>query len=99
VLAAIDSRSLSTFFEVGMLVCFGASWPFAVLKTYLTKSTGGKSAAFLWLVLTGYFSGIMFKVFGRLDWVVGLYALNGFMVALDIALYYRYRLRQSGRGA
>lgn len=95
--AALDSRALSTFFEVGMLVCFGASWPFAVLKTYMSKSTGGKSATFLWLVLMGYFSGIMFKVFGRLDWVVGLYALNGFMVALDIALYYRYKLRGGNR--
>ena len=39
-------KSMSIF-EAGMLICFGASWPFAVMKTYKTKSVKGKSRLFL----------------------------------------------------
>jgi hypothetical protein len=91
VLALVDAAAASTAFEIAMLFCFGISWPFAVAKTYRSKNVGGKSAVFLWFVICGYAAGILFKVFGRLDWVVGLYALNGVMVALDLTLYYRYR--------
>ena len=86
---------MGAYFEAGMLVCFGASWPFAVLKTYRSKSVGGKSILFLWLIFAGYVSGATAKLVGETTWVLALYALNGLLVAADIALYYRYR----GRGA
>jgi len=90
-LAAVDAEALRTVFEIGMLFCFGISWPFAVMKTYRSKSIGGKSVVFLWFVFFGYVSGVLFKVFGTLDWVIALYALNGIMVATDMSLYYHYR--------
>lgn len=74
-----------------MLVGFGVSWPFAVWKTWSSKRVEGKSAVFLWCIFFGYVSGILHKVFGDFDEVTALYAFNGLMVALDIALYYRYR--------
>ena len=30
--------------EAGMMVCFGASWPFQVVKTFKSKEVGGKSS-------------------------------------------------------
>lgn len=80
-------------FEMGMLVGFGVSWPFAVWKTYTSKSVAGKSAVFLWCVFLGYASGILHKVFYSFDPVIALYAFNGLLVAADLALYYRYRGR------
>ena len=87
---------MAAFFEAGMLVCFGVSWPFAVLKTYRSKSVGGKSILFLWLIFFGYVSGATAKLVGEMTWVIALYALNGLLVATDIALYYRYRGRTPG---
>ena len=78
-------------FEIGMLVGFGVSWPFAVWKTWSSKRVEGKSAVFLWCIFLGYVSGILHKVLGNFDAVTALYAFNCLMVALDIALYYRYR--------
>jgi NhaP-type Na+/H+ or K+/H+ antiporter len=78
-------------FEAGMLICFGASWPFAVYKTWKTKSAHGKSMVFLWLVFIGYLSGVASKILGTMSWVVGLYVLNAAMVFTDIVLCYRYR--------
>ena len=78
-------------FEMGMLICFGASWPFALYKTWKTKKSEGKSRVFLWLVFIGYLSGIAHKAIYSQDLVILLYILNGVMVLTDIALVYRYR--------
>ncbi len=83
-----------SIFEIGMLGGFGVSWPFAVWKTYRSKSVSGKSVVFLWCVLVGYVSGILHKVFYSLDPVIALYIFNGLLVATDLALYYRYRGRE-----
>ena len=83
-----------SIFEIGMLICFGASWPFAVAKTYKTKNVKGKSILFLTLVLIGYFFGILHKIFNNYDLVVYLYAFNGMLVLANIVLYFRYRNNQ-----
>ena len=79
-------------FEAGMLLCFGASWPAAVLKTYRTKNVEGKSKIFLLLILAGYVCGMINKVlyFGY-DLVFWLYVINFILVFCDLVLYFRYR--------
>lgn len=74
-----------------MLVCFGAAWPFSILKSFRTKSAQGKSLVFLLIVLAGYVAGILHKVCYSFDGVIYLYLLNAAMVAVDIALFLRYR--------
>ncbi len=78
-------------YEAIMLICFGLSWPFALYKTYTSKSSEGKSLRFLFLVLIGYISGCLHKVLYSFDKVILLYILNGLMVATDIALTCKYR--------
>lgn len=80
-----------SLFEIGMLLCFGAAWPFSIYKTMQCKDVRGKSIVFLLVVLFGYILGILHKVFYNYDKVVYLYAVNGLMVATDIALYLRYK--------
>ena len=65
-----------SIFEIIMLVCFGASWPFALYKTYKTKQVKGKSLRFLFLVIIGYFAGILHKIFYHYDIVIFLYFIN-----------------------
>jgi uncharacterized membrane protein len=79
-----------SIFESIMLICFGASWPMAIYKTYRSKNPSGKSLTFLYLILTGYLSGIFHKVFKEYNWVVFLYILNAVMVASDIVLTHWY---------
>ena len=78
-------------FEITMLLCFGASWPFSVYKTWKNKTSAGKSLIFLWLVLIGYISGCVHKLVYQLDFVIALYAFNGLLVLIDLILSYRYR--------
>jgi hypothetical protein len=78
------------FFESIMLICFGVSWPFAIVKTYRTKRVEGKSLFFLCCVLLGYLSGISFKLTGTYDQVIWLYVSNSAMVSTEIFLFLRY---------
>lgn len=75
-----------------MLICFGAAWPFSIFKSWRTGSNEGKSVLFLIVIFTGYVSGVIHKVHYNWDPVVFLYMLNGLMVAIDLALYYRNAL-------
>lgn len=74
-----------------MLVCFGASWPFAVYKTYKTKNVSGKSFRFLMLIIIGYVCGILHKVFYHNDIVIWFYGLNLLLVSADMIMLIKYR--------
>lgn len=79
-----------SIFEVLMLVCFGLSWPISIAKALRTKKVSGKSPLFMSIVIAGYASGIMHKIFYSFDWVIWLYGLNMVLVAIDMSLYFRY---------
>jgi hypothetical protein len=76
-------------FEIAMLLCFGAAWPFSIYKSYTSRQNAGKSVAFLYVILVGYASGIVHKLLYRFDGVIYLYVLNGLLVLTDIVLYHR----------
>ena len=78
-----------SIFEVIMLLCFGAAWPSSIYKSYISRSSKGKSVVFLIIVFLGYIAGIFHKMFYNLDWVVLLYGLNALMISVDILLYMR----------
>lgn len=83
-----------------MLICFGASWPMAIVKTIRVKNPKGKSFIFMTLVLIGYICGLMGHVSASgknclSDWVFWLYIVDFAMVATDLtlSLYYANRLK------
>lgn len=86
-------KSMSIF-EAGMLICFGASWPFAVIKTYKTKNVKGKSVLFLSLIILGYICGIINKIQNSVDIVFWLYVINLLLVGTDYLFYFIYRNRE-----
>ena len=101
-LGAVDVPGI---LEATMLICFGISWPIAILKTLRVRKVTGKSVGFLTLVFAGYMAGIGAKFAAALarsepvHWVASLYALNAVMVGIDILLYVRYRPRPAAHKA
>lgn len=87
-----------SIFEIVMLVCFGASWPLAIYKTVKAKNPVGKSVPFLYLVLVGYISGCIHKIYFSFDKVLWLYALNAVMVLIDLILTHYYIRRNKRLG-
>jgi len=80
-----------SIYEILMLLCFGASWPLALHKSYVSRKTGGKSVFFLYLIVVGYIFGVIHKIVYKPDFVIYLYVLNALMVSADIVLFYRNR--------
>ena len=85
--------------EIVMILCFGASWPFNVVKSYRARTAKGKSPVFLVLIEAGYVAGIAAKLanpaymaaFGEKWYMLFFYVLNFTMVAVDLGLYIRNR--------
>ena len=73
-------------FEIGMLVCFGVSWPISIANTLKTQRTEGKSLVFAGVLLLGYVCGILHKLLYHYDAVVWLYVMNLVLVAIDMGL-------------
>ncbi|MTI47512.1 hypothetical protein [Sporosalibacterium faouarense] len=78
-----------SIFEVAMLLCFGAAWPFSIHKSFKSRSVEGKSPVFLIVLLLGYIAGILHKLIYSYDPVIYLYILNFLMVSTDLTLYVR----------
>ena len=88
---------MSELLEITMILCFGASWPLNVIKSYKVRTAKGKSLAFLCLIFLGYIAGITSKftneaymaAFSEKWYVLFFYVLNLLMVGTDIVLYFR----------
>ena len=88
---------MSEILEIVMILCFGASWPFNVYKSYRARTAKGKSLLFLLLIELGYVAGIASKflnpaymaAFGEKWYVLFFYFLNFAMVGTDVILYFR----------
>jgi uncharacterized membrane protein YbjE (DUF340 family) len=76
-------------FEIIMLICFGSAWPFSIYRSWISRSTKGKSLLFMIIIMCGYCAGILHKLFFHYDNVIYLYILNLLMVAVDVSLYLR----------
>ena len=91
------------FFEAAMLVCFGLAWPVSIIRSWRSRSTGGKSIVFSVVILIGYLMGILNKVLYQQGsptfWVVYLYALNFVMVGIDALIWLRNRRIEKAREA
>ena len=80
-----------SIFELVMLLCFGAAWPFSIHKSITSHSVKGKSLAFLLIVWAGYLSGVLHKILYHPDIVIVFYVINLTMVSVDAVLYLRNR--------
>ncbi len=88
---------MSELLEITMILCFGVSWPFNVMKSYKARTAKGKSITFMCLIVIGYIAGIASKFmneaymaqFADKWYVMFFYFLNMIMVMADIVLYFR----------
>ncbi|MCE5342849.1 MAG: hypothetical protein LLF96_04565 [Eubacteriales bacterium] len=83
-------------FETIMLICFGASWPVSVYKSWVSRKTGGKSLLFLLLIEFGYMAGLTGKLLYNQSFVIWIYVFNLTFVTADIVLYFRNRAIEAG---
>ena len=92
-----QAQDVISIWEIIMVVCFGFSWPFSILKTIRVKNPTGKSYLFMTLIIVGYLAGCVHKIIYDLDAAIWLYVLNTVLVATDmgLCLYYQHQLNRN----
>lgn len=97
---------MSEILEIIMVLSFGASWPFNVMKSYKARTAKGKSLLFLLLIFFGYIAGICSKLtneaymaaFASKWYVLVFYCINFVMVGADLVIYVRnYKLDKAAQ--
>ena len=87
--------------EAAMIILFGISWPFNLVKSIRTKSAKGKSLLFLVLIDIGYIAGITSKFFSTSFvwstdwWIFMIYIINFSFVTADLIVYFINRNRDN----
>lgn len=95
-------ETFATIFEIVMVLCFGASWPFNIIRAYKARTAKGTSLQFTILIGIGYVGGILSKVFFALEKGAGywkpltilafiFYFINLAMIITAIIIYFRNR--------
>ena len=80
---------MASVFETLMLVCFGLSWPFNLMKDIKAKTAESMSLRFLLLIEFGYICGIAAKfISGNINYVLIVYFLNLAVVGANIVVYF-----------
>ncbi len=96
---------ISQILEIGMLVCFGFSWPISVYKSWKGKTSEGKSSVFNILIIVGYVFGITSKFLKMNSYMqeaspiagaififaIVMYFINAALVSANLVLFYIYR--------
>ena len=91
---------LPDIFEITMILCFGISWPFNILRAYKARTAKGTSIVFTLCVLVGYVAGILSKI---VAWAITgagywtfikifafiFYAINLTMIVISLIVYIR----------
>lgn len=72
-----------------MLICFGISWPFSVVRNIKAKTAKGMSIEFTLLIIVGYIAGIGAKIYsGNVGFVLFVYLLNLVMVSANLVVFF-----------
>ena len=83
-------ETLAKILEAMMIIGFGVSWPFAIYKSWKSKSTKGKSIVFMICIFVGYICGIISKfLFHNFNLAFWFYFPNTTLVFIDILLYFK----------
>lgn len=83
---------LGEILEVMMLLCFAASWPFNIHRSWKCRTAVGKSIMFEVIVVIGYFCGIGSHIVNnQINGVIVFYVADIVLVSIDMYLYFRNR--------
>ena len=83
---------MAQLLEAIMMICFGLSWPMALVKNIRAKSANGMSLPFILLIISGYVAGTIAKIISdNITYVLIVYLLNLTIVTMNLMVYFYNR--------
>ena len=84
-----EELPMSELLETAMLICFGLSWPFSLVRNIKAHSAKGMSLLFSLLIIAGYAAGITSKILAhRFNYVLIAYLFNLAIVTANVVVYF-----------
>ena len=73
-----------------MLLCFGFSWPAALIRSIRARTAKSTSLGFILLIMFGYLAGLTAKICSKqFSFVLIAYILNLCVVIMNLMVYIR----------
>ena len=86
-------------FEVGMMLCFAAAWPFNIARAWRARTAIGSSPWFMVVIEVGYILGMINKVVNDdVNYVFACYVLDFILVRSGLAIFVRNTAIDRSRG-
>lgn len=86
-------------FEIGMMLCFAAAWPFNISRAWRARTAVGTSPWFMLVIEVGYTLGMINKVVNDdVNYVFAFYVLDFILVLIGLSIYVRNRTLDRSRG-
>ena len=86
-------------FEIGMLLCFAAAWPFNIARSWKARTAVGTSPWFMLVIELGYVLGMINKVVNDdVNYVFAFYVLDFILVLIGLAIFVRNTAIDRSRG-
>ena len=87
----MDTNLIAQFFELFMLICFGASWPVNTYNNWKARTAKGTNWQFLAMVAAGYVAGIFSHLIGdgEFSWIIIAYLINIAFIVVNLLVYFR----------
>ncbi|MGN0098897.1 MAG: hypothetical protein ACI38Y_06200 [Candidatus Methanomethylophilaceae archaeon] len=86
-------------FEIGMMLCFAAAWPFNITRAWRARTAVGTSPWFMLVIELGYILGMINKfVNDDVNYVFAFYVLDFVLVLIGLAIYARNKAIDRSRG-
>ena len=83
---------MAQLLEAIMMICFGLSWPMALVKNIRAKSAKGMSLPLILLIISGYVAGTIAKIISdNITYVLIVYLLNLTIVTMNLLIYFYNR--------
>ena len=86
-------------FEVGMMLCFAAAWPFNIARAWRARTAIGSSPWFMVVIEVGYILGMNNNVVNDdVNYVFAFCVLDFILVLIGLAIFVRNTAIDRSRG-
>ena len=86
-------------FEVGMMLCFAAAWPFNIARAWKARTAVGSSPLFMIVIELGYILGMINKIVNDdVNYVFAFYVLDFVLVLIALGIFVRNKAIDRAKG-
>lgn len=90
---------INGIFEIEMLLCFAAAWPFNIVRSWRARTAVGTSPWFMIVIEIGYLCGMANKIVNNdVNYVFAFYVFDFILVLIGLFIFGRNKAIDKAKG-